>query len=297
MNNKSGYNEQQKLSLTQVLTELPDFLALLVSAILSKSLIVLLDVLDSFGIILRNTTVALLSKKLSRNLKFEYNYGIGKIEAISALLCDSILFFGLFLTLCLSVREIISPSKPSDLLIAVVGLKIINVCFDSYFFIKQRKIAKQHTSAISNSSHAAAFSSLLFDCVALFSLLLIWLLRDNPISGYISPIISIAIALYLMVGCIKRIKIALDEITDKTLPEDTQLKILSVMSQFYKRYAQFYAVKSRKNGDHIDIDLHISFENDTTFEEIIRVKQDVQKALETALENCSVNIVVQENEQ
>ena len=162
MGNQSGYKKQQNLSFTQFLAETPAFIAILVSAILSRTILVFVDLLDSLGNLLRTATITILSKKLSKDLRFEYNYGVGKIEAISSLLCDGIVFFGLVLTLGLSVYSIIFPSQPSDFVIAVVGLKVINVSFDIFFFINQRKIIKNHRSPISETNCAAALASLLF---------------------------------------------------------------------------------------------------------------------------------------
>ena len=107
MSNESNYKKQQNLSFAQFLTETPSFAAVLVSAILSRTILVFVD---SFGIILRTAIITLLSKKLSKDLRYEYNYGVGKIEAISSLLCDGIVFFGLLLTLGISIYSIIYSS-------------------------------------------------------------------------------------------------------------------------------------------------------------------------------------------
>lgn len=294
MSEKSGYKDQKKLSFGQFLSELPNFIAVMVSAIISMSLIAFVDFLDSLGNLLRTGITALLSKKLSRDLKFEYNYGAGKLETLASLMCEGIVFFGLLSMIGFSVHEIIFPSKPSDILIAVVGLKVINVSFDIFFFIGQRRIMKKHRSAVSKTNLAAALGSLLFDSVTLVSLLIVWLLRNNPVGLYISPIISIIIAVYLMLGCVKRSKRALSEITDKTLPEELQLKIISVMTSFYDRYNQLNSIKSHKSNDCTHIDLLVSFNNDTTFEEIVKFKQDVSTKLNDIIDNCVVNIVVQE---
>ena len=210
MSNKDGYVKQQNLSFAQLLAELPSFIAVLVSAILTRTILIFVDLLDSFGNLLRTAMVTILSKKLSKDLRFEYNYGVGKIEAIASLLCDGIVFFGLLITLGLSVYSIIFPEKPSDLVIAVVGLKVINVSFDTAFFVKQFKIIKIHRSAISETNYAAALAALLFDSIALISLLTMWIFRNNVIGAYISPVISIFVAIYLMFGCIRRTRRALD---------------------------------------------------------------------------------------
>lgn len=295
MGNKSGYKQQQNLSIAQILVELPSFVAVLVSAILSKNLLVFIDLFDSFMYLISLSLIVILSKKLTKDLRYEYNYGVGKIEAISSLLCDGIAFFGLLIALGLSVREIISPEQPSDFVIAVVGLKVINVVFDTVFYVKQRKITKIHNSAISKANYAEAFSALLFDSVALVSLFAMWLLRDNTIGGYISPVVSIFVAIYLMFGYVKRTRQALIELTDKTLPEEEQMKILNILNRYYNSYSQFHSINSHRSGETTRIDIHLSFEKDTTFEEILTLKKQMQGEFDGQFDNCIVNIILEKN--
>ena len=294
MSNKSGYKKQQNLSFVQLLAELPSFVAVLVSAILSRNLLVCIDLLDSSMYLVSLVLIVILSKKLTKDLRYEYNYGVGKIEAVASLLCDGMGFFGLLITLAFSVQAIISPEQPSDFVIAVVGLKVINVAFDTAFFVKQRKITKIHHSAISKSNYAEALSSLLFDSIALVSLFVMWLLRENTVGGYISPVVSIFVAIYLMLGYVKRIRQALIELTDKTLPEEEQMKILNILTRYYNSYSQFHSINSHKSGDVTRIDIHLSFEQDTTFKEILTLKKQMQKELDSQLGNCIVNIVAGE---
>ena len=294
MGNKSGYKQQQNLSIAQILAEVPSFAAVLVSAILSRNLLVFIDLFDSFMYLISLSLVVVLSKKLTKDLRYEYNYGVGKVEAISSLLCDGIAFVGLLFAMGLSVHKIIFPEQPSDLVIAVVGLKVINVSFDIAFFVKQRKITKTHNSAISKANYAEALSALLFDSVALVSLFAMWLLRDNPIGVYISPVVSIFVAIYLMFGYVKRTRQSLIELTDKTLPEEDQMKILNILTRHYNSYSQFHSINSHKSGDTTRIDIHLSFEQDTTFEEILTLKKQMQEELDSLFGNCIVNIVVGE---
>ena len=295
MSNKSGYKQQQNLSIAQLLAELPSFVAVLVSAILSRNLLVYVDLLDSSMYLISLVLIVVLSKKLTKDLRYEYNYGVGKIEAIASLLCDGMGCFGLLITLGFSVQTIIFPEQPSDFVIAVVGLKVINVSFDTAFFVKQRKITKIHSSAISNANYAEALSALLFDSVALVSLFVMWLLRNHPIGGYISPVVSIFVAIYLMSGYVKRIRQALTELTDKTLPEEEQMKILSILTRHYDSYSQVHSVNSHKSGDCIRIDMHLSFERNTSFEEILTLKKQMQDELDSQFGNCIVNIIVGED--
>ena len=292
MGNKLGYEQQQNLSFAQIFAEVPSFVAVLVSAILSRNLLVDIDLLDSSMYLVSLVLLVILSKKLTKDLRYEYNYGVGKIEAIASLLCDSMGFFGLLITLGFSVQAIILPEQPSDLVIAVVGLKIINVAFDTAFFVKQHKITKIHNSAISKSNYAEALSALLFDSVALVSLFAMWLLRANPIGGYIAPVVSIFVAIYLMNGYVKRIRQALTELTDKTLPEEEQMKILNILTRYYDSYSQVCSINSHKSGDIVRIDLHLSFEKNTRVEDIINLKKQMQDEFDSLFGNCTVNIIV-----
>ena len=292
MGNKLGYEQQQNLSFAQIFAEVPSFVAVLVSAILSRNLLVYIDLLDSSMYLVSLVLIVILSKKLTKDLRYEYNYGVGKIEAIASLLCDSMGFLGLLITLGFSVQAIILPEQPSDLVIAVVGLKIINVAFDTAFFVKQHKITKIHNSAISKSNYAEALSALLFDSVALVSLFAMLLLRANPIGGYIAPVVSIFVAIYLMIGYVKRIRQALTELTDKTLPEEEQMKILNILTRYYDSYSQVCSVNSHKSGDIVRIDLHLSFEKNTRVEDIINLKKQMQDEFDSLFGNCTVNIIV-----
>ena len=295
MSNKSGYKKQQNLSIAQLMAELPNFVAVVVSAILSRNLLVYIDLLDSSMYLISLGLTIFLSRKLTKDLRFEYNYGVGKVEAISSLLCDSMGFLGLLITLGFSVQAIIVPEQPSELVIAVVGLKIINVAFDTAFFVKQRKITKIHNSAISKSNYAEALSALLFDSVALISLFAMWLLRANSIGGYIAPVVSIFVAIYLMVGYAKRIRQSFIELTDKTLPEEQQMKILAILTRYYSSYSQFHSINSQKSGDITRIDIHLSFEKGTSVDEVISLKKKMQNELNQIFENCSANIIVEED--
>ena len=295
MSDKTGYKEQLSLSSVQLLAEAPNFIASVLSALFSGTVLLYVDLMDSLSYLIRNAMVIFLSSKLSKDLRFEYNYGVGKIEAISSLFGDGIVLFGMCLTLCMSFYSFFYPSKPTEFLIAVVGWKFYDVMWDLAFFSKQRKIYKLNPNALSKTNYAAASGDLLFDSVAWFSLLVMWLLRKTFIVGYISPTVSVFVALYLITGCVKRIKTSLNELTDKTLPEEQQLQILKVLTRYFDSYTQVYSIDSRVNGDTTMIDINLSFEDDTRVEEVTDLQSQMQEQLNSHFGNCVVKITLGEN--
>ena len=294
MSDKTGYKQQRNLSSVQLLAEAPFFIANLLSALFSGTMLLYVDLMDSLSYIIRNAMVIILSGKLSKDLRYEYNYGVGKIEAISSIFGDGIVLFGMILTMCASVYSFFYPSKPSEFLIAAVGLKFYDIIWSIAFFSKQRKIYKTNPNTLTETNYAAAYGDLLFDSFAWFSLFIMWILRNTPVVGYVSPAISILVAVYLTVGCVKRIKTSLNELTDKTLPEEEQLKILKVLTHHFNSYTQFHSIDSHKIGDVTRIDIYLSFENNTTVEEVINIQNQMQDELDSLLGNCIVKITIKE---
>lgn len=47
-------------------------------------------------------------------------------------------------------------------------------------------------------------------------------------------------------------------------------------TKYYDSYSRFYSINSHKSGDVTSIDIHISFEKNTTFEEILTQKTDAR---------------------
>lgn len=284
------YQKQQKIAFAQFLVDLPNFIVVLVFAVLSESMIVWVDVLDSMGYVMRSMMVMLMGRKLLRDLRFEYNYGSGKIESMIALLCDGIIFGGLIIMMGVCFYDLRHPDMPGDIVLAAVLMKVVNVSMDVAFLWAQRKVMKENNGAIAKSAYASYLGALLFDGTAMVSLVIAWLLRNNPISWYFSPAVGILLAVYLMYKCIGRIRAVIHELTDKTLPEEMQMKILKVMTGHFDQYAQLHFVKSHRFGDRVAIDLLISFQEDTSFAQILQLKKQVQEELSKLIENCEVNL-------
>ena len=292
MKETSSYNKQQKLTIMQFFLELPNFIAVLLSAIFSGSLIVWLDFIDSLGGIFGEGVVMTQSRKLSKDLKFKYNYGIGKVEALTTILCEGVAIGGLVCIMIISIIEIINPAKPSDLIIYVVILKIINVLLDLFFVYKQYKIKKESSSKIIKREFVSNIGALAFDVATLLSLLFIWLFRNFLFSWYIAPILSLVIAIVFTFFYSKHIKNAIDELSDKTLPENLQFKILKVLAHHQQEYEYFDNVKSHYNGSELIIDIVICFFDDTPYKDIAEFQKTLQEELTGVLGECVVSLII-----
>lgn len=289
-NNK--YEKQQRVSFLNFLAELPNFVAVTASAVLSGSLIVWMDFIDSLCNVADSGFVTLLSRKLKQNLKYEYNYGIGKIEAISSLCCEGILVLGLFIIFASSVYELINPKSPSGLLVYVVLLKVVNIAFDIFFLKEQYKIKKNGASEITNAKFYSAVKCFAFDTITLVSVFVCWLFRKYRASWYFSPIICIALVCIFFVSAVLRMKKSIEILTDRTLPEKEQMKILRVLAKFNDRYEEFEFLSSRISGETVFIDLKIKFRDDASYAQIKELCREISIGMKEQIPKSRVNIVV-----
>ncbi len=293
MNQEKGYQKQQKLSIVSFIYEIPNVIMVMLSAIVSNSILTWLDFVDSLGKVVSDGLIVVQSRKMSHDLKYEYNYGVGKLEAMTTFFCQSIEIGGLLCVIIISLMEIIHPEKPSDLLIYVVGLKVINILVDGIFVYQQNKIHKENPSTVSESELFADIGEILFDVVTFVSILIAWLLRNHPLTWYISPILSILISIYLLSICSKHIRHVFNELTDRTLPEEKQLLILKAISQFNDVYHHFGSINSHYNGIYVDIDVRVEFLPETTYLEIEQFRENLEKELKKDISNCRVSISIE----
>lgn len=289
---QEAYKRQQRITGLQLLSELPNFVLVLLSAIVSHSLIVWLDFVDTLGNLLSEVIVTVQSRRMSRDLRYEYNYGVGKVEALTAFFTGAIELSGLLCIAVVSVMQIVSPESPSDLLIYVVALKVVNVLFDLWFLRGQAKIRAVNPSAIAESEYMGNIGALAFDGGALLALLAVWLLRGHHVSWYVSPVLSLVIALVMMVFCVKQIYRAMTELADKTLPEEEQLKILKVLNRHNGEYRSFDSIRSRYTGTTVTVDLAVTFDEGTTYRQIEAFRDAVQRELAEEIPNCRVSVIV-----
>lgn len=289
---QEAYKRQQRITGLQLLSELPNFVLVLLSAIISHSLIVWLDFVDTLGNLLSEVIVTVQSRRMSRDLRYEYNYGVGKVEALTAFFTGAIELSGLLCIAVVSVMQIVSPESPSDLLIYVVALKVVNVLFDLWFLRGQAKIRAVNPSAIAETEYLGNIGALAFDGGALLALLAVWLLRGHHVSWYVSPVLSLVIALVMMVFCVKQIHHATMELADKTLPEEEQLKILKVLNRHNGEYRSFDSIRSRYTGTTVTVDLAVTFDEETTYRQIEAFRDAVQRELVEEIPNCCVSVIV-----
>lgn len=86
---------------------------------------------------------------------------------------------------------------------------------------------------------------------------------------------------------------AISELTDKTLPEDEQMKILNVITRHFDDYSGLCSINSHNIGSKAHIDLVITFPAEKTYQEIVDLRNVLQSEISELIEDSTVTITIQ----
>lgn len=286
---KKKFSIQEKLALGIVTTKIPDFVAVLVTAILSHSLIVWVDVLNDFVSVTQTSMVKVFSHKFRGDSKYRYNYGTGKLEAIVSIGCDMLSIAGMVCLFVAGIYKLFHPDQPSKVIIVVVILKIFNIATDIFFLIYHKKF---QDGRVAKSISSSTVEKTTFDFISFFALTVTYIFIEKNFAMYIAPVVSIILSTYFTIQNCINIGRSIEELSDKTLPEDVQLKVLKALTKHFDSYIECKSVNSRLIEEEMHIELNLVFASNMTYEEIQGLLDRISKQLNQEIGKCIVNFII-----
>ena len=289
---KEVFKQQEQISLVGVLIELPYFVAVIVVAFTSGSLILMLDAFATAGVIADSGISYAISKKLQHNHAFSFDYGMGKVESFGGFVSAIFILFGLAVVLMFSISELISPSEAGEVFLWAVFLKIFSVVSDIWLYRKQLRAARAIDSHFVDANLISTQSALVFDGVALITVSMVYFLRDVHFMAYIEPLVCIGCVIFYALQSIKNLRKTIPDLLDKTLDENEQLLILKCFSEIALEVKDFEGIRSRRSGHVIYIDLLVTFDDDTTYIKTREVIEKFDRAVRAVLPDSINSIII-----
>jgi len=288
-----NYQSQQVVTGVGFLVEFISFLLVLITAKMTGETLVILDVFHSIAFLLEDVFLFFTYRKLTRNLKWEYNYGVGKLEAVASIVCDVSGIIGVLITMYYVVQDILNPEPGSTLLLVAVGIKLLNLVIDVVSYFIQKRVNDQgEKSRVLDSELMECLHDVYYDIGGLVGVLLVFAFRRYAWSAYISAVITVGISIYLLCITFHHIRESLDEILDRTIDEEYQLRLTSLLARHINDYELFSTVDSRRSGTTTFVDFHLTFREDTTYGEIQKLADELSSEVEESIEGSDVNIVI-----
>ncbi|MBS7262859.1 MAG: cation transporter [Eubacteriales bacterium] len=286
------YKRQFELSLIGFIVGILTLVLLTVSAVVTGSVLVWMKLLDTLCFLIRVGSVAVLSRKLTGDLTYEYNYGVQRIEALLALFCDGLLCLGLVAVAVASVLELFHPSAPSELLYYTVILEGVKVLVGVWLFWQEGKLRKRRNTPIVHSEYTGCFKDAALDAAAFVLLLLCYELRAEPASWILAPGAALVIAVIFWIVCAKNFRRGVRDLTDRTLDEEKQMILVRLLGKYADRFELLEAVNSHTIGERIYVDLAVTFAPGTTYGQICDLQRDMERELKREWGECCISLVI-----
>lgn len=283
-----AHEERAKVRAAQLSILAAAFLIALKTAtgFLTGSISVWASLLDSTMDIFASLINFFAVRAASRPADEDHAYGHGKAESLAGLFQSVVIAAsGLFL-IWEATRRLITPHPTSSEWIGVIVM-LIAIFISAGLVMRLRRVARETESPALLSDSIHYVTDIYTNSGALLALVIImltgWLIVD--------PIISIAIALYILWSAFVVGHEAVDVLMDKRLPLDIDEKIASIVASFRDQgVVGFHDLRTRRSGSQKFIDLHLEIERDKRLEEAHAVTVRVLRAIEAEIPRARVHI-------
>ena len=287
----SVMQREQRLALLLILWRIPEFVTSFLAATASKSVVVWVEFVESASILIPGILLAVLSRKLGKNLKFMFNYGTGKVEAITAFGCEMFDLSGLLCVLCFAVTGLINPPEGEKQVLFALVVSLIGLGIDLFLFFQQKKLVEQEHSRMLHTAYLSAQKEFVFDFISLTALAMEVMFADKEWIRYVSPLMCILVSVPFAFIVLHHLKGAVMELADLTLDEEDQMKILQVLGEFMGTYEDWGKIKSRVSG-HKYIDIEMCFPPQMTYAEVQDATKRIRERLREEMGEMVVNIEI-----
>lgn len=292
MSKSKRLSQQRKIALLLIVWRLPELVTSFIAACASGSAVVWLEFVECASIVLPGAILVILTSKLNRNLKYVFNYGTGKVEAITALSCEMFDVAGIMCLMFFSIRSLLGWEAETGNSRFALAVSILGLIIDIFIMLRQKKILEESHSKMYHTAYVSAQKEFAFDAASIITLIITIIFEDTVWIRYFSPVVCIIIAIPLSRLVFGHLRESVEELIDRTLDEKNQLKIIKVINEHFDKFEELGAVKSRITGQEKYIDIEMKFHEDMQYSEVREVAQQISRRISEELGHSNVNIVV-----
>lgn len=250
-----------------------------IAGILGHSSALIADAVHSLSDFITDIIVIVFVKISGKPEDENHRYGHGKYETLATALIGLALFAvgaGLLVNGATKVSEAIQGTiLPAPSMIALIAAAVSILIKEVLFRFTIRVGVGQNSQAvIANAWHhrSDAFSSIgtLIGVGGAMFLGEKWRILD--------PIAAIAVSAFIIKVAIDLIKPCVDELLERSLPHETEKRILDIINSF-PEISSPHHLRTRRIGNHIAIEVHIRMDGQTTLESAHAIATCVEKRL------------------
>ena len=222
----------------------------------------------------------------SRPADDDHSYGHGKAESLAGLFQSLVIAAsGLFLVYE-SIRRIISPNPTQSEWVGVLTM-VVAVLVSIALVVRLRRVARETESPALAADATHYVTDIYSNASALVALVIVAL---TPYQSA-DPIISLAIAFYILWSAVSVGRESIDVLMDRRLPAQVDEQVAEVVSRYRDQgVLGFHDLRTRRSGSQKFIDMHLEVERDMRLQEAHDVTVRVLRAIEAEIPRARVQI-------
>jgi cation diffusion facilitator family transporter len=241
-------------------------------ALQTNGIIALIDVVNSL----------LFINAVSRSVRapdYVFNYGYGKYESISILLSAVLLIVVLVYAVYESIQQFGDTEFEAGNYFLLSGYSLATIAIMYFVYRMQVTYSKRFRMPILKFDAELWKSDILIEG-GVFTSLVIGAILINIEQDYAAKQVDSIFAIFLTVLALrvplKGSADALNQLLDKTLPDDLQFELIAVVAENVNHMCEFKTVHTRQSGKDIFIEMDIVLPFDYTMDEKLEMEKRVQ---------------------
>lgn len=287
------FASQIKIVKANLFIDISTFIPVIIIAIFSNSLVLVTDVFDYVFTISSEIIFFIVLRKCIKNETTNYDFGLGKMQSMAALFTSVIMIIGLLILMFEAIQRFFI-AETIDFTFAYLGVGVHTIGFGVNFYLWQSayKIWKNTKSPIINSQWRVNRANALGNIGVLISLILTLSFSEFGWSCFIDPISALIFAIITINSFITLFKNSMNDLLDKSIEEELQLKILKVLADYEYGYERFYDYYTRKSGNKIFIDIKLGFDPAKKIGDAMNICSRIKEKLEYYIKGSDVNVIM-----
>jgi cation diffusion facilitator family transporter len=257
----------------------------LVLGLLSGSIAVLSDAVDS-GTDLVGATAALISVRIAAwPADEDHPYGHGKVESISASVAATVIALGGGFVTFQAIRRLAQGSPDIDVGLGLAAMLIAAAANLILAVLMRRQADRSGSLAL-----AAEATHLRTNVVQAGMIVAGLALVGATGERVFDPLVALGLAAYMAWTAVGLVRIALSEIMDVALPDDELRAIHDVLVAHGDEIGGFHRLRSRKSGPTRHVDMHLLIDPQRNVEQAHYTCDSIEKEIVERLPGTVVTI-------
>jgi ferrous-iron efflux pump FieF len=253
---------------------------------LTGSISVWASLLDSVLDLFASTLNFIAVRAASRPADEDHAYGHGKAESLTGLFQAVVIGASGIFIVWEAVHRIRMPHQTRSELVGV-GSMIIAIATSAWLVRRLRRAARE-TESLALSSDALHFTADIYVNSGVLAALLLTALTNWELAD---PLISLAIALYILKSAFGVARESFNILMDRRLPEEVDQQIAEIVARYQSEGVRgFHDLRTRRSGSQRFIDLHLEVDRNQRFEDAHDLTVKVLRTIEAEIPRSKAHI-------